>query len=88
MGFLSYYGRMNSQGTRQARSDERHVLGLSEWTAWFDLAARRIFGMSGDDFERQYTNGIIGKSGEAEDLASMLPLIVRLRERDKFAVRP
>jgi hypothetical protein len=55
------------------------VFGLSEWTAWFDRIARKLFGMSGEEFERAYAAGTITDSGPASDLGSVIPLIRRLR---------
>jgi hypothetical protein len=50
----------------------------------FDGMARSVFGMSGSEFEMAYYAGIIADSGELRDLASVLSLIERLRERDKI----
>jgi len=57
----------------------RRVFGLSDWTDWLDLTTRCLYGMSGEDFERAYMSGSIEKSGTASDIASILPLIRRLR---------
>lgn len=55
------------------------VFGLADWTAWLDGMARRIFGMSGEEFEQAYRAGSLVGSGPATDLASVLPLIDALR---------
>ena len=70
---------------RRGDLGRERVFGLSDWTAWLDSHARAIFGMSGDDFEREYMSGNIDKSGSAQDLASVLPTIGRLRKLNKDA---
>ena len=59
------------------------VFGLSDWVAWLDRQAQAVFGLSAAEFEREYTLGNITKSGVAEDLASVLPTIERLRRLDR-----
>jgi hypothetical protein len=75
---------MSNKHPSSPRSGLLRVFGLAEWTAWLDTAARGMFGMSGAEFERSYDDGIISESGEAKDIASMLPLIRRLRDRNKL----
>lgn len=60
-----------------------HVFGLNDWTAWLDRLARSIFGMTGLEFEAAWKDGALVGNGIASDLASMLPLINRLREREQ-----
>ncbi len=73
----------------QVHVERRHTLqrerifGLAEWIEWLDQRARAIFGLSGEEFEDRYKSGIIDKSGVAEDLASVLPTIDRLRRFDR-----
>ena len=62
----------------QAMNQPR-VFGLSDWEAWLDEMARAIFGVSGAEFEASYPRGTFGLAGVAGDLASVLPLIQRLR---------
>jgi hypothetical protein len=56
------------------------VYGLTEWLEWLDRAATSIYGLSGAGFEAAYRAGFFGP-GPADDLASVLPLIERLRLR-------
>lgn len=57
----------------------KKVFGLSDWTAWLDSITTRLYGMSGENFERAYVSGNMDQSGTASDIASILPLIRRLR---------
>jgi len=57
----------------------RRVFGAAEWTTWVDTMARRLYGMSGDAFEGAYARGEL-RGGSAEDIASVLPLVRRLRQ--------
>lgn len=56
------------------------IFGPSDWLAWLDQRARALFGMSGPEFEAAYSRGEL-RTGSADDLASVLPLIAKLRAR-------
>jgi hypothetical protein len=67
------------------------VFGLSDWTNWLDQRAKNLFGISGPEFEIAYDAGKLASSGVAHDVASILPLIRRLRAthpRDQDSVDP
>ena len=55
------------------------IYGVSEWADFVDQTARRLFGLSTPEFADAVERGTIEKSGSAADLASLLPLIDRLR---------
>jgi len=58
---------------------EGTVYGLGEWEAWLDRMARSIYGMSAAEFESAYGVGHFSPNTVADDLASVIPLIRRLR---------
>ena len=72
---------MSTTENRLLRRGGYRLFGLHEWTSWLDATARGVLGMSGDEFESAYRSGTIADSGEAKDLASMLPLIESLRRK-------
>ena len=65
--------------SRSAHEEPARLFGLADWTAWLDDMARRLFGVSGAEFEAGYGAGTFGVSGVADDLAAVLPLIRQLR---------
>lgn len=65
-----------------SQSPEPRIYGLREWLAWLDRLATSIFGMSGAEFESAWAAGNFAESEIASDLASILPLIDRLRRRE------
>jgi hypothetical protein len=71
-----------SNGTN--RRNVQVLFGLPEWLTLLDTSARALFGVSGEAFERSYVDGTMNTSGEAHDLASVIQLIQRLRERNKI----
>ena len=60
-----------------------NVFGLADWIAWLDRTARAIYGVSGAEFEAAFEAGMFAPPSVADDLGSVLPLIRRLRERDR-----
>jgi hypothetical protein len=58
---------------------ESRVFGLEDWVAWLDRTAMAIFGLSGDEFGEAYSAGRLARPGVADDLASVMHLIRRLR---------
>ena len=74
--------------TRRGRCvDVGRIWGLAEWTRWLDTSASRMFGMSGAEFEIAYESGLIERCGSASDLGSVLPLIRRLRAKERDRAR-
>jgi hypothetical protein len=66
---------------RFERGSPGTIFGLADWVDWLDGASRRMFGLSAAGFESAYRGGFFGP-GPADDLASVLRLIERLRRRD------
>jgi hypothetical protein len=62
----------------------RHIFGLSEWESWLDRMTTSLFDMPGPDFERAYLEGKIEDSCNVRNVASVLPLIRRLRDRTRL----
>jgi hypothetical protein len=67
--------------TIKSATSEPRIYGLREWLAWLDRLSISIFGMTGSEFESAWTSGSLAYSEIAIDLASLLPLINRLRQR-------
>jgi hypothetical protein len=61
------------------KAPDARIFGLQDWMRWLDVTARSLYGLSGEEFERAYKQGTIEKKGSASDLASVIPLIRRLR---------
>ncbi len=59
------------------------IFGLPDLETWLDRLARKVFGISGAEFEAAYLGGDLSESGAAHDLGSVLPLIRALRERER-----
>ena len=71
---------MTVEARRLSNGRPKTLFGLQDWTQWLDSTARSLFGMSGPAFEHAYYSRTIDISGEVEDVASVLPLIQRLRQ--------
>jgi hypothetical protein len=71
-----------------SQPSEPRIFGLREWLAWLDRLATSLFGMTGDEFESAWHEGKLVESKIASDLASMLPLIDRLRRRASGEIPP
>jgi hypothetical protein len=70
---------MRVNHTNLTQSVEPRIFALADWEAWLDRTARTIFGVSGKEFEKTHC-GVGGpRTGPAEDLASVVELIRRLR---------
>jgi hypothetical protein len=58
----------------------QHIFGVDDWNRWLDHLANRLLGMTGSEFEAAFDSGSLARSGPAQDLGSMLPLIRKLRQ--------
>jgi hypothetical protein len=69
-------------------STPKRIFSLSDWTRWLDDRCTSLFGLSGAAFEMAYESGDLGNSGAAQDVASVLPLIRRLRRKSEIGEQP
>lgn len=60
------------------------IFSLDDWISWLDYMARSLFGLSGEQFEAAYAEGRFAGRGVADDVASILPLIQKLRQTDTY----
>ena len=74
-------GRIHHMSAIKSAKLEPRIYGLQEWLSWLDQLSTSIFGMTGPEFEYAWTNGSLAHSEIANDIASLLPLINRLRQR-------
>jgi hypothetical protein len=65
---------------KKTSSKMDRVFGLNDWIDWLGTLTSRLFGLTAAEFESAYARGEL-RSGTADDLASVLPLIRRLREQ-------
>jgi hypothetical protein len=66
---------------KQLDADAR-VFSLSDWIAWLNEMAGKMFGLSASEFESSYAQGLLS-TPSARDLGSILPIIQRLRASEQ-----
>ena len=76
---------MDSPTTHRTSDYQRHLFSADDYLAWVDRLSRRLFGLTGRQFETVWQKGGLRNSSAATGMASVLPLIQRIRERDRTA---